>query len=92
MAELEKKMAEVRSEYDRKAQEVDAEYNAKAMEQEAIRSSVEMSSLLANAFLFKCTDTSAATDLPAVRGKVKSESKVNLDKANDLNDTSFSFS
>lgn len=80
-------MAAIRSEYDGKIQELDAEYNAIAMESKSNRSLVEMNSLLANAFIRKCTDPTAATVLPAVKGKVKTESKVSLDEANDLYDT-----
>ncbi|CAH2060309.1 unnamed protein product [Thlaspi arvense] len=58
MSELERKMAEIQSEYDKASQELDAKYNAEAMENEAYKSIVEMSSLLANAFVSKCAEVS----------------------------------
>ncbi|KFK32324.1 hypothetical protein AALP_AA6G227100 [Arabis alpina] len=59
-AELERRMAEIHSEYDGKLQELDAEYNSIAVESKAKRCLVEMNSLLANAFMSKCTDPTAA--------------------------------
>ncbi|KAG7572815.1 hypothetical protein ISN44_As09g011680 [Arabidopsis suecica] len=69
MAELERKMAEARSEYDKKYQEVDAAYNAQAKKNEALRSLVAMNSLLANAYKSTCPVKSAATDTSTVRAR-----------------------
>lgn len=67
MAELDKEMAEARSEFDRESQELDA----KVMEVEANMGLVRTGSLLANAFVSKCSERSASNDLAAVRGKTK---------------------
>lgn len=65
MAELERKVAEARSEFDKKSREANAEYKARALEDEAKKRFLEMSNLLASAYMSKTTDTS---DLAALRG------------------------
>lgn len=65
MAELDRKMAEARSEFDKETQEFDA----KVMEVDARMGLVRTGSLLGNAFVSKCSERSASNDLAAVRGK-----------------------
>lgn len=91
-AELERKMAEARSEYDRKSQEVDTEYNANAKKIEAFRRLVAMNSLLAYAYKSSCPVKSVATDTAAVRGKGEELRKVNLGKTNELNNDTYTLS
>lgn len=70
MAELDKEMAEARSEFDRESQELDA----KVMEVEANMGLVRTGSLLANAFVSKCSERSASNDLAAVRAMISQHS------------------
>ncbi|KAJ0238909.1 ATP-dependent helicase family protein [Hirschfeldia incana] len=70
MAELERKMAEARSQFERESQELDA----KVMEVETNMGLVRTGSLLANAFVSKCSERSASNDLAAVRAMISQQS------------------
>ncbi|CAH8386090.1 unnamed protein product [Eruca vesicaria subsp. sativa] len=83
MAELDRKMAEARSEYDRELQEFDA----KVMEVEAHMGLVQTGSLLANAFISKCSERSASNDLAAVRAAMVSQHSTQQQQAVHMNST-----
>ncbi|CAN7051260.1 unnamed protein product [Brassica rapa subsp. trilocularis] len=70
MAELDRKMAEARSEFDKESQEFDA----KVMEVETRMGLVRTGSLLGNAFVSKCSERSASNDLAAVRAMISQHS------------------
>ncbi|KAG2327429.1 hypothetical protein Bca52824_010157 [Brassica carinata] len=78
MAELEREMAEARSQFDRESQELDA----KVMEVETHMGLVRTGSLLANAFASKCSERSASNDLAAVRAAMISQHSTQQQQTN----------